>query len=248
MNQPPQQPPGPYPPPGSGGQPPQGQGPYGPPQGPPQQGPPPPGPPPGAGQQPYGQPGYGQQPYGAAPGAEAYGAPGYGAGPMGTPPLADAGKRFLARLLDGLIVGVPTGIIGYIIMFAMLASAMDDMMQSSFAGQPASPPVGAVWGGVFVYILIVFGGYFLYDWLMHAFAGGQTVGKKVVKIRVVRLDGAPLSAGSVAARSAVFALPPLVLGCGGLFYLINVLSLLWDKPYQQCYHDKAAKTVVVQVG
>lgn len=201
----------------------------------PPQGPPPQGPPP-------------QGPYGPPPGYEGYGGQGYGAGPLGTPPLADAGKRFLARLLDGFIVGIPTGIIGYIIMGAILASAMDDMMQSSLAGQAASPPMGAIWGGVFVLFLVIYGGYFLYDWLMHAFAGGQTVGKKAVKTRVVRLDGGPVTSGSMAARAAVFALPPLVLFCGSIFYLINVLSLLWDKPYQQCYHDKAAKTIVVQTG
>lgn len=274
--QPPPGPPPQAPPPGPPPQapPPQGYPPPGPPPGAEQQ---PYGPPgygqqpygqPGAGQQPYGPPGYeqqqyeqqqyGQQPYGPAPGygAEAYGQPygaqpygagPYGAGQMGPPPLADAGKRFLARLIDGLIVFIPTGIIGYVIMAAILASAMRDVADAPL-GQPPQPPVGQVWLGTFLLVLIMYGGYFLYDWVMHGFAGGQTIGKKAMKIRVVRLDGAPLSGGAVVARSAVFALPPVVLGCGGLFWLINALSLLWDKPYQQCYHDKAAKTIVVLAG
>jgi TctA family transporter len=33
----------------------------------------------------------------------------------------------------------------------------------------------------------------------------------------------------------------------GVFVLVNVLWQLWDKPLQQCLHDKAAGTVVVKV-
>ncbi len=32
---------------------------------------------------------------------------------------------------------------------------------------------------------------------------------------------------------------------GGLFLLLDDLWPLWDKPWQQALHDKAAKTVVV---
>lgn len=158
----------------------------------------------------------------AAPGSPAgVRAPGVRGRSVGDPPLADAGKRFAARLLDGLIVGIPTLIIGSLIMSANVVSAMDDTIQLSL-------------------VLIIFSGYF-YDWLMHAFAGGQTVGKKVVRTRVVRLDGAPLSARAAAARSAILALLPLLPCCGGLFYLINAQSLLWDKPYQQCSTIRRAR-------
>jgi hypothetical protein len=33
-----------------------------------------------------------------------------------------------------------------------------------------------------------------------------------------------------------------------LFTIIDGLWQLWDKPLQQCLHDKAAETVVVKVG
>ncbi|MFK4273751.1 RDD family protein, partial [Streptomyces milbemycinicus] len=46
-------------------------------------------------------------------------------------------------------------------------------------------------------------------------------------------------------RAAVYALPEIVPCCGFLFWLINVLWCTWDRPYRQCLHDKAAKTVVV---
>ena len=34
--------------------------------------------------------------------------------------------------------------------------------------------------------------------------------------------------------------------CGFIFWLVNVLNCTWDKPYQQCIHDKVAQTVVVE--
>lgn len=167
---------------------------------------------------------------------------------MGGPPLADAGKRFLARLLDGVIVTIISLVFTIPIYIAMFNNMREQMEQSLAAGTPATPSPFANFGLQFALGAAWYVVYFLYDWLMHSFAGGQTVGKKAVKTRVVRLDGAPLSAGGVAARSAVFALPPIIYCLGSIFWLVNVLSLLWNKPYQQCYHDKAAKTIVIQAG
>ena len=46
---------------------------------------------------------------------------------------------------------------------------------------------------------------------------------------------------------AFFALVMFVVGAFVPFFnLIDVLWLLWDKPYRQCLHDKFAKTVVVK--
>lgn len=90
------------------------------------------------------------------------------------------------------------------------------------------------------------GVYFLYDWLLHAFWNGQTVGKRAVGIRVANLEtGHSPPAGYQALRSAIFALPALVPCCGNIFWIVNVLWHLWDKPFQQCLHDKPAGTVVV---
>lgn len=163
----------------------------------------------------------------------------------GTPPLATPLNRFLARLVDGVIITVALLVVDIPLVLGY-QNAQQEQINAIMAGGTPSPTAGL--GHIFGIMVVSYGGYFLYDWLMHAFAGGQTVGKKVFKTRVVRLDGAPLPAGGAAGRAAVYALAPLVPCIGGLFALVNVLSLLWDKPYQQCYHDKAAKTVVVQAG
>ncbi|HZM76461.1 MAG TPA: RDD family protein [Candidatus Limnocylindrales bacterium] len=77
--------------------------------------------------------------------------------------------------------------------------------------------------------------------------GGQTVGKRVMDIRVIPvMPGAPeLSRGAYALR---WAIQFVVGGLIPFFNLLDGLWQLWDKPLQQCLHDKAAKTVVVKVG
>ncbi|MDH6127186.1 RDD family protein [Kitasatospora sp. GP82] len=199
------------------------QNPYGqPPQGRPGYGPPqqPPPPPPGYGQQPYGTPPP-PPPYGAPQAAwpNWLAAPGpYGGAPApGTRTLASAGDRFLARLIDTGVLLVPSLLIFMVI--------------------------GPTLFGYFVVGLINFG----YEIAMLLTQGGQTVGKKAMKTRVVDLGhgGRPVDA-SLWIRAAVHSLPFAVYCIGALFWVVNVLWQLWDKPLQQCLHDKAAKTLVVK--
>lgn len=102
--------------------------------------------------------------------------------------------------------------------------------------------IGSILGAV-IGAVVVFG----YEAVMMLGQGQQSVGKKVMKLRVVSaLHGGRPADNDLWARSAVYGLPQAVYCIGSLFSLVNVLSLLWDKPLQQCFHDKAAKTVVVK--
>ena len=74
--------------------------------------------------------------------------------------------------------------------------------------------------------------------------GGQTIGKRAMKIRVVRLaDGGPVGTSLATRRWLV------EVGCGliGVVALLDGLWQLWDQPYRQCLHDKWPQTVVVKV-
>ncbi|MDF3292931.1 RDD family protein [Streptomyces silvisoli] len=142
----------------------------------------------------------------------------------GMPPLANRFKRLVARIIDALIVGIPLGLI----------------LGFAFGGYNYNRAGRSFWQEL-IYALV----YFAYDGYMLT-TRGQTFGKQFMKIRVAMLDNGALPAGQPGwTRAAVYALPPIVPCCGSLFWLVNVLWLLWDKPYQQALHDKAAKTVVV---
>jgi uncharacterized RDD family membrane protein YckC len=74
---------------------------------------------------------------------------------------------------------------------------------------------------------------------------GQTIGKRLLDIRMVRTDGSPL-----AAVRFIFArwLPTTVLsgipGIGWLFFLIDTLLIF--SADQRCLHDLIADTIVVK--
>ncbi|MBY8887980.1 RDD family protein [Streptomyces sp. PTM05] len=179
---------------------------------------------------PYGAPppGPADQPFGGGTGTPPPYDPSYGAqtpDPLaGMPPLAARPRRLLARIIDALIVGIPLGII----------------LGFGFGGYNYNNTARSFWEEL-IYAVV----YFLYDGYMLT-TRGQTFGKMAMKIRVAMLENGTTPAGQPGwTRAAVYALPPIVPCCGSLFWLVNVLWCLWDKPYHQCLHDKSAKTVVV---
>ncbi|MEV6972457.1 RDD family protein [Kitasatospora sp. NPDC093806] len=169
---------------------------------------------------PYGQSPYDQPPPG--PGPAGYGAP--AAGPVpGMPPLGSWPNRILARLIDYLLVQIVAVLV--VLPFASLSDR--------------SGSAGAFWLACAFYLV--------YEGLMLG-RDGQTLGKKAMKIRVAMLiDGNSPTQSAAWTRAAVYILPA-VLCCAGLWWLIDGLFGVFDKPYRQCVHDKSAKTVVVSTA
>lgn len=227
----PQQPPypqqGPYPPQGGP------QGPYGYPQGPYGQ--------PGAYPGPGGYPQQGGYPQGGYPGG-AYGYPQQGLLPPGMPPLASWGARVGATLLDGLMfLLIPMGLViaGYaqfISKFVDAQNACDDAGIPS--GNCPTPDIPSS-----AFILIAIGG------LLSLIAGlflcyregatGQTPGKKIVGIRLLReADGSTLGFGLAFGRR-------LLHFVDGLPCYLGYLWPLWDAK-NQTFTDKIVHTVVIK--
>ncbi|MFJ8658656.1 RDD family protein [Streptomyces sp. NPDC093795] len=234
----PQEPPPPsagQPPPSSGGdQPPPGGTPPGSPYGP-------------SGGSPYGPSGGSPYDNGMPPPPPPYGGGGgggYGAGYGGTdplsgmPPLAESGRRILARIIDWLIIAIPLAIIG--IPFDIYTRATEN-------GNDFGDTVNSLNGGSqLVFQLITIVAYVAYDTVMTA-RNGQTIGKKLMKLRVAMLnDGSTPPMSQSLLRAVVLWLPALIC-CACLWPLLILILILVDKPYKQGLHDKAAKTVVVSV-
>jgi uncharacterized RDD family membrane protein YckC len=191
----------------------------------------------------YPQPGYGQpyQPYGYQPTGK-------------DPALAEWWRRLLARVIDGLILGVvfsPLWIPVWHTFFNQLATIAS--RYPAGANLPAIPAARSaiataethLEGRLFVVGLIFYLVAFGYDWIQH-WLWGQTIGKRALGTKVVRDDGNPtVGPGPAAGRGAIYALTPIVPFVGWLFDLLNELWLTWD-PRRQCLHDKAAHTVVIK--
>ncbi len=162
-------------------------------------------------------------PAGGAGLTEEAGPPGDTGSPSGAlPPLADLWRRVLARVIDYLLVGIP--VYGLLLVYS----------RTHVHG------LGRIWQLLFsVLVYIGYDGYMLTT-------RGQTFGKQWMKIRVGMLHDGSLPVGRAGwLRAAVYALPWLFPYPWSYLWLINVLWVLWDKPYRQALHDKAAKTAVV---
>ena len=74
---------------------------------------------------------------------------------------------------------------------------------------------------------------------MWTLAGGQTVGKMLVGIKVVSTDGSPITIGKAVLRYIGYIVSSLIV-CLGFLWVI------WDAD-KQGWHDKIAGTYVVKV-
>jgi uncharacterized RDD family membrane protein YckC len=171
------------------------------------------------------------------------------------PPLAPNGQplatfldRFLAYLLDSLILGAVLMVVFLPVMVLWFAVLVGEIATAQQAGGEPDPLV--IFGSYFLMfgILIVLSlvGIYLYYVEYQLRQNGQTIGKKALKLWVI-----PVAPGEALTRSHLarrWAVQSVVAQFVPMFGLLDGLWQLWDKPLQQCLHDKAAQTVVVKLG
>ena len=167
-------------------------------------------------------------------------------------PLADFFSRLGAYLLDGLIMGAIAAVfwVPLFIWWAITFFSQLDSVSVADDGtiDPSTVDVGQfvvsyllLFAAIFVITLVVS---FLYQ-VEFTWRTGQTIGKRVVKLKIVPVDpAAERTRGMLTKRWLVEHLGALV----PFFSYLDGLWQLWDKPLQQCLHDKAAQTVVVKIG
>jgi uncharacterized RDD family membrane protein YckC len=145
------------------------------------------------------------------------------------------GRRLVARILDGLVLGVPLSVVAGLLGVWVAASS-----SSSADGSPAVAPLVLL--ALVGYVLFPIAS-ILYEVLMTA--RGATLGKRWMGLRVVRFDtGADPGFGSAALRWLI----PFVGGFVIIGSLLVYLSPLWDASgLRRGWHDMVATTRVVDV-
>lgn len=145
-------------------------------------------------------------------------------------PLAGLGSRFLAAALDTVIqTAVVVGLIlvAAVVFAAVGTKALDTMSSTA-----------AKW---FLALMIL--GYFLLYWgyyaLFEAFRNGQTPGKSVMKIRVIKDSGRQITFFEALARNLVRVVDYMPTA-----YLVGVISILATKQNKRL-GDLVAGTLVV---
>jgi uncharacterized RDD family membrane protein YckC len=195
------------------------------------------------GQPPYGDPGYGQPPgYGAPGGQPPYGgyspAPGYG-GPMAGGPgqPADLFPRFLARVIDGILIGIVNAIVNLVLVVSVLGLNNGGMYSTS-AGFGAAAVSAVISAALYL-------GYFT---LMES-RNGQTLGKMVMRLRTLGPGGANPTTEQALRRNAwaglsILGIVPVVGSLvGGLAELVAVILIattISSSAIKQGWHDRFA--------
>ncbi|HEX2192446.1 MAG TPA: RDD family protein [Acidimicrobiales bacterium] len=141
--------------------------------------------------------------------------------------LATFGQRIGARLLDGLIIGLPL----MIVVFAV-SDVSDDR-------RTISTPLWAqiLPAAVFALYEIV---------LIHS--RGQTIGKRIVGVRVVRITDGTLPDWTASVVRYLLPVVPVLVPVPVLNVALSLLIYLvaFVNPLRRGWHDRAAGTIVVK--
>lgn len=123
--------------------------------------------------------------------------------------LASFGSRVIATLIDGVILLFVSFVVGSVTLW------MPDWMAT-----------------ILGFVLN-----FIYHWYFWTRRDGQTPGKIAVNIRVIKIDGSPITSMDSLVRVVGYTLSGLPVGLGYLWALFDANSQTW--------HDKIANTYVV---
>jgi uncharacterized RDD family membrane protein YckC len=149
--------------------------------------------------------------------------------PAGPPPEALAGfwRRLVAAFLDWLLVGILAAAIGQLfgVDVATLSSVAGD--NTNLELQPAPGP--------FILVGLAYYTYF------HATVAGQSIGNKIMGIRVLDAGtGRPLPYVRAFVRALMSSLSALP-------FFLGYLWMLWE-PRKRTWHDIVADSLVVQTA
>ncbi|WP_318210033.1 RDD family protein [Streptomyces sp. SJL17-1] len=156
---------------------------------------------------------------------------------------AGLGRRLIARLIDSLVLGALVGVAA----FPFVTAALDHINGKIEAAKQSGVTV-QVWlvdGTTSVQFGIALAAFFVIGVLYEALPTakwGRTLGKKLCGIEVRDIEAhQPPRFGAALRRWLVYS----VLGLLAIGVL-NVLWCLFDRPWRQCWHDKAARTFVAR--
>ncbi len=161
--------------------------------------------------------------------------------------IARWGRRFGGYLVDSILLSIPLVFFMFQATAPLLAglqsaaidpvtgqpdqAAMQDFIASMM---PLQLQMYAIFAGVATVYYVVF----------HA-TMGQTLGKMLVGVKVVRTDGEDIGWSHAIKRALINPIVQIVPVIGGLIALLNGLWPLWDEK-RQTIGDKIAGTMVVE--
>ncbi|MFG3316508.1 RDD family protein [Streptomyces sp. NPDC048171] len=154
---------------------------------------------------------------------------------------AGLGKRLAARLVDTVVLAGVTAVAAVPLGTKAIDHVNDKIDQAKLSGETVTvwllDGTTSLYLGIVLAVLLVFG--VVYEALPTA-KWGRTLGKRLLglEVRDIEAHEAP-SFGAALRRWLVYSVPGLlVVG------VVGVAWCLFDRPWHQCWHDKAAGTFV----
>jgi uncharacterized RDD family membrane protein YckC len=145
-------------------------------------------------------------------------------------PLAGIGSRFLALLIDSLFQAAATAAL--VLILVVSAPILRGLAPGA---QPSTTGIWAVAFVILAFFLLYYGYYILFE----AIWNGQSPGKRITHIRVIKDSGQPITAIDSVARNLMRLIDQLPFAYG-----IGVLCA-WISPQSKRLGDYVAGTVVV---
>lgn len=159
---------------------------------------------------------------------------------MPSPSIPEWWERLVARVIDGILFGVVQLVLSAILVPIFLFT-------TSFTLAFVLP---MLLGGL---------GFATYDFAMHS-RDGQTLGKIVMRIRVVGVDGCPPDQTTLLKRATVFPGLMAVVGLFGflgvtggqqwllvvVFSLVDGIFVITEGPLRRALHDRWTDTIVIK--
>ncbi|MFF9162828.1 RDD family protein [Streptomyces longwoodensis] len=154
---------------------------------------------------------------------------------------AGLGRRLAARFVDSLVLGAVTAVAAVPLGTRALDHVQEKIDAAKLSGRTVTVWIldgtTSVYLGIVVAVLLLAG--VLYEALPTA-KWGRTLGKKLLGLQVRDIEGhEPPAFGAALRRWLVYSVPGL-LAVG----LVGLVWGLFDRPWRQCWHDKAAHTFV----
>ena len=154
---------------------------------------------------------------------------------------AALGKRLAARLLDTVVLAAVTAVAAVPLGTKAVDHVNEKIDEARLSGQTVTvwllDGTTSLYLGIILAVLLVFG--VLYEVLPTA-KWGRTLGKKLLGLEVRDIEAhEPPSFGGALRRWLVYSVPGLLGVC-----VVGVVWGVFDRPWHQCWHDKAAGTFV----
>uniref|UniRef100_UPI002FDC0739 RDD family protein n=1 Tax=Streptomyces sp. IBSBF 2394 TaxID=2903532 RepID=UPI002FDC0739 len=154
---------------------------------------------------------------------------------------AGLGKRLAARLIDTVVLAGVTAVAAVPLGLKAVDHVNDKIDEAKLSGETVTvwllDGTTSTYLGIVLAVLLLFG--LVYEALPTA-KWGRTLGKKLLGLEVRDIEAhEPPSFGAALRRWLVYSVPGL-LAVG----VVGVAWCLFDRPWHQCWHDKAAGTFV----